>query len=61
MLISQNLPASAGDVRDVRLILELERSPGGGNGKTLIILAWRIPSVGSSPRGCKESDMTEAT
>ena len=23
------------------------------------ILAWRIPSMGYSPWGCKESDMTE--
>ena len=31
----KNLPASAGDARDMGLILELGRSPGGGNGKLL--------------------------
>ena len=28
----KNLPANAGDIRDVGLILELGRSPGGGHG-----------------------------
>ena len=32
--VVKNLPASAGDSRDVRLIPELGRSPGGGNGNS---------------------------
>ena len=31
----KNLPANKGDVRDMRLILGLGRSPGGGHGKPL--------------------------
>ena len=32
VLVVKNLPASAGDVRDVGSIPGLERSPGGGHG-----------------------------
>ena len=40
----ENLPASStGDVGDDGLISELGRSPGGGNGNPLHILAWRVP------------------
>ena len=35
MLVVKNLPAHAGDTRDVGLIPELERSPGGGHGHLL--------------------------
>ena len=35
MLVVKNLPANAGDVRDVGSIPELERSPGGGHGNLL--------------------------
>ena len=38
----KNLPANAGDVRDVDLIPRSGRSPGGGHGDPLYILAWRI-------------------
>ena len=31
----KNLPANSGDIGDVGLIPELERSPGGGNGSPL--------------------------
>ena len=57
------LPASAGDARAVDLIPGLGRSPGVGNGTLLQEFclenstgrgAW-----GASPRGHKESDMTE--
>ena len=42
----KNLPASAGDTRDVGLIPWLGRSPEGGCGKTQSSnLAWRIPMV----------------
>ena len=33
--VVKNTPAHAGDARDMGLILELGRSPGGGNGKLL--------------------------
>ena len=39
----KKLPANAGDVGDVSLIPGLRRSPGGGNGNPLQILAQRIP------------------
>ena len=39
----KNLPASAGDIRDTGLILELGRSPGRGMATHSSILAWRIP------------------
>ena len=44
----------------------LGRSPGGGNGSPINILAWKIPWTEEpgwlySPWGCKESDMTEYT
>ena len=35
VLVVKNLPANAGDVRDVSLIPGSERSPGGGNGNPL--------------------------
>ena len=34
-LMVKNLPANAGDVRDLGLILGLQRSSGGGNGTPL--------------------------
>ena len=39
----KNLPANAGDIRDTSSIPGLGRSPGGGHGNPLSILAWRIP------------------
>ena len=40
----KNPPANAGDLRDVGLIPESGRFPGGGNDNPLCsILAWRIP------------------
>ena len=41
----KNLPASAGDIRDVGLIPGSGRLPGGGHGNPLSILAWRIPQT----------------
>ena len=35
VLVVKNLPANAGDVRDVGLILDCGRSPGGGHGNPL--------------------------
>ena len=69
VLVLKNLPASAGDIRDVGLIPGSGRSPGGGNGNPLQYSclensmdrgAWWAP-WGHSPRGHKESDTTEAT
>ena len=44
-LVVKNLPANAGDVRDMGLIPRLGRSPGGGLGNPLHIPAWRIPAT----------------
>ena len=41
-LVVKNLPANAGDTRDMGLIAWLGRSPGGGNGNYSSILAWKI-------------------
>ena len=43
ILVVKNMPANAEDVRDVGLISGLGRSPGGGHGNPLRILACRIP------------------
>ena len=57
----KNLPANAGDIRDVGLISELGRSPG----STLVFLPGESHGqrslAGYSPWGHKELDMTEAT
>ena len=54
---------SACNAGDLGLIPGSGRYPGEGNGNPLQYFAWRIPwrrsLVGYSPRGCKESDMTE--
>ena len=42
-LVVKNLPANAGDVRDVGSIPGWRRSPGVGNGNPLQYSAWRIP------------------
>ena len=61
----RNLPAKAGDVKDVGSILKLGRFPGGGNGNPLQYSFWRIPWIeepgGLQSMGCKEVDMTEHT
>ena len=47
------LVASAGDIRDVGLILGWGRSPGGGHGNPLqwvVLLSWRIPWTEESGR-----------
>ena len=64
-LVVKNLPARAGDVRDVGLIARLGRSPGRGHGNPLQYSCLENPMdrglVGYSPQDCKESDTTEAT
>ena len=39
----KSLSAYAGDIRDLGSILELGRSPGGGNGNPLQYSCWEIP------------------
>ena len=64
-LVVKNLPANAGDVREVRSLggeAPLEE----GMATHSSILAWRIPWTeesgdGYSPKGCTESDTTEVT
>ena len=51
-LVVKNLPANAGDVKEVGSIPGLGRTPGGGHGNPLSILAW-------SPCSGKESYMIE--
>ena len=61
----KNPPASAGDIRDVGSIPGSGRSPRGGNGNPLHILAWKIPWTeepgGLESMESQESDMTECT
>ena len=64
--VVKNLPASAGDTRDAVLISGSVRSPGEENGN---LLQYFLPGkvhgqrslTGYSPRGHKESDMTDHT
>ena len=56
--------ANAGDIRVPSLIAGLGRSPGGGDGNPLQYSCLESPMdkrslAGYSPRGHKESDMTE--
>ena len=60
----KNLPAIAGSARDIGLIPWSGRSPGRGNGSPLQYSSLENPygqrsPAGCSPRGHKESDMTE--
>ena len=65
-LVVKNLPANAGDIREVGLIPGLGRSPGGGHGNP-IQYSWpenphgQRSLMGYSPWCCKELDMTEVT
>ena len=51
--------ASACDVGDPGSIPGLGRSPGEGNGNSILESHEHRSLVGYSPWGCKESDMTE--
>ena len=61
----KNLPANAGDIREVGLIPGSGRHLDEGMATHSSILAWRIPWTEEpgrlSPQGHKESDMTEVT
>ena len=64
MLVVQNLPASAGDIKDVGLIPGSGRSLGGGHGNPLQYSCLENPHgqrslAGYSPWSHKELDMTE--
>jgi len=64
-LVVNNLPANAGDIRDVGSIPGSGRSPGGGHAIHSSILAWRISWTeepgGLQSMGSQRVDMTEAT
>ena len=60
----KNLPANAGDLKDIGSIPGLRRSPGGEHGNPLQYSCLKNPHgqrslAGYSPWGHKESDMTE--
>ena len=60
----KNLPANAGDEREVGLIPGLGRSPGEGHGNPLQYSCLENPMarmVGYMPWSCKVSDMNETT
>ena len=62
----KNPLANAGDIRDTGSTPESGRSSGGGHGQlTPVFLPGESHGQrsleGYSPRGCKESDLTEAT
>ena len=62
----KNLLAIAGDLRGTVSIPGSGRSPGGGHGYPVQYSCLENSHgqgnlVGYSPRGCKESDLTEAT
>ena len=62
VLVVKNPPANAGDIRDAGSIPGLGRAPEYGYPLQYLpgeSQGQRSP-VGYSPRGCKESDMTEA-
>ena len=65
-----NAPANAGDIRDAGSTPGSGRSPGEGNGNPFQYSCLQNPTarlpgqrslMGYSPRGRKESDLTEAT
>ena len=60
----KNLPANAGDARDMDSIPGSGRSPGEGNGNAVQYLLGnpvekKKSLVGYTPRGCKELNTTE--
>ena len=44
-LVVKNLSANIGDIRDTDSVPGWGRSPGGGHGNPLSILAWRISRI----------------
>ena len=68
-LVAKNLPANAGDIRDMGLIPGSGRFLGGGHSNPLQYSGLENAmdrgaggmGQGYSPQGCKELDMTEAS
>ena len=60
VLVVKNLPANAGDVRDMGSIPALERSPGGGHGNPLQHSRkfWKIPWI-EEPGGAQSIEWQE--
>ena len=56
----KNLPANAGDERDVGLILGSRRSPEGGHGNPVQYSFMENPMDRGTWQGCTESDTIEA-
>ena len=63
MLAVKNLPANAGDIREVGLILGLGRSPGVATHSSILdwIIPWAEELGWLQFIGSQESAMTEAT
>jgi len=65
VLVVKNLPANAGDIRDMDSVPDSGRSPGGGHGNPLQYSCLENHGqrslVGYTPPGCRELDVTEAT
>ena len=66
VLVVKNLPANAGDMRDMSLIPGCERSPGGGHGNPLQYSCLKNPMDRGAwwatvHRIAKNWDSTEAT
>ena len=61
--VVKNLPANAGDARDLGSVPGLGRSPGVGKASHTSILAWKIPQAEEPGRaiihGATESDTAE--
>ena len=64
-LVVKNLPANAGDIRDMGSSRGLGRSPQGGYGNPLPGIAWEIPWTerpgGLQSMGSQKSGRTEMT
>ena len=58
--VVKNLPANAGDIKDVGLIPGLGRSPGGGHRNPLQYSCLENPMDRGAWQGRTESDVTEA-
>ena len=58
-LVVKNLPANAGDIRDLDLIPESGRPPGGGNGNPLQYSCLRIPWI-EEPGGASVHRVTKS-
>ena len=60
VLVVKNLPANAGDKRDVGLIPGSERSPEGGHGNPVQYSCLENPMDRGAWQGCTESDTIKA-